>query len=145
MKHFNFSLRHHNSEEEKLEGLLTHRCQCFRDLPPFQVTAAPAGLEHHELCAQVTLLTKVSSLHLHEWSSRNFLSAPMQLQTFSEAGELPSLVPLKRASNSPHSRMSHTSGLLSTCPCIFTLCAKGQLNQWSHVWGIIKYSTGTRS
>lgn len=28
---------------------------------------------------------------------------------------------------------------------ISTLCTKGQFNQWSHVWGIIKHSTGTRS
>lgn len=61
------------------------------------------------------------------------------LYTSSDTGELPSLVSLKCASNSPHSRMSHTLGLIST------LCTKGQLHQWSHVWGIMKHNTGTRS
>lgn len=58
VKYLIFSIRHHKPEEGKLEGFFTHRCWCFRDLSPFQVTAAPARLEHHDVSAQVTLLTQ---------------------------------------------------------------------------------------
>lgn len=66
VKHLNFSIRHHKSKEGKLEGFFTHRCWCFWDLSAFQVTAAPARLEHHEVSAQVTLLTQ-SGLPQSPW------------------------------------------------------------------------------